>query len=46
MKAYRKEGIGLDYILTEFIPFLEKRGMERSVIMKMLTENSRRYLEA
>lgn len=46
MKAYKKEGIGLDYILTEFAPFLEKRGMERSVIMKMLKENSRRYLEA
>ena len=46
MKAYNKEAIGLDYILTEFIPFMEKRGMERSVILKMLTDNSRRYLEA
>ena len=46
MKAYNKEAIGLDYILTEFIPFMEQRGMKRSVIMKMLTDNSRRYLEA
>ncbi len=46
MKAYNKEAIGLDYILAEFIPFMEQRGMKRSVIMKMLTDNSRRYLEA
>lgn len=45
MKAYRKEAVGLNYILTEFIPFMKKKGMESAVIMKMLTDNSRQYLE-
>ncbi len=46
MKAYKKDAVGLDYILREFIPFMEKRGTDKSVIGKMLTDNSRRYLEA
>ncbi|MCM1134116.1 MAG: hypothetical protein NC400_00940 [Clostridium sp.] len=46
MKAYRKDAVGLDYILTEFLPFLEQRNFDRKTILNMLTSNSRYYLEA
>lgn len=46
MKAYREDAIGLDYILTEFLPFLVQKGLDEKIILKMLTDNSRYYLEA
>lgn len=46
MKAYSPKGAGLDYILKIFLPLLEERQIDRSVVLGILTDNSRHYLEA
>lgn len=44
MKAYRKDGIGLDFILKEFLPFLEKKKIGEDLLQIVLKNNSRNYL--
>lgn len=44
MKAYNPEGVGLDYILREFIPSMEEVGFTREDIRTIAEENCRRVL--
>ncbi len=44
LKTYNESAIGLDYILTTFLPILRKAGITDSQIRKLMVENPKRIL--
>lgn len=45
LRSYGAKDMGLDFILKAFIPFMEKRGVSKEIMSKMLVANPREALK-